>query len=61
MATLSFCDLEDALDALHSAVTEAAIKFVVDQVDQQFNARSLDVTPEQWAHLASAVLLRRIG
>jgi hypothetical protein len=60
MATLSFCDFEEALDAVHKATSNAAIANVVDQIDQQFNAGTLDVTPQQWAHLSSAVLSNNI-
>lgn len=30
---------------------------VGNQFDQQFNAGTLDVSPKQWAHLVSAVML----
>ncbi|TCV51428.1 hypothetical protein EDB99_10794 [Pseudomonas sp. 460] len=60
MATLSFCDFEEALEALQKAASNAGITSVVDQIDQQFNAGTLDVTPEQWAHLASAVLTHSV-
>jgi hypothetical protein len=58
MATLTFCDFEDALEAIEKAVTKHAVTAIVDQINQQFEGDSLDVTPENWAHLASAVLLR---
>lgn len=57
MATLAFCDFEDALEALQAASTEVSITTLVDQIDQQFNAGTLDVSPEQWANLASEVLV----
>lgn len=58
MATLVFCDFEDALAAIESANSVAAITTLVDQVNDQFNGGTLEVTPTNWAHLASAVLLR---
>ncbi len=57
MATLAFCDFEDALEALQAASTEASITTLIDQIDQQFNAGTLNVSPEQWANLASEVLV----
>lgn len=60
MATLSFCDFEDALEVLQSATTNATIRDVVEQIDQQFNAGTLDVSPEQWGRLASAVLSHKV-
>ncbi|MDH4602419.1 MULTISPECIES: hypothetical protein [Pseudomonas syringae group] len=58
MATLMFCDFEDALDAIETASSTQAIDNVIDQVDQQFNAGTLEVTPTNWGHLASAVLIK---
>ncbi|WP_221035103.1 hypothetical protein, partial [Pseudomonas syringae group genomosp. 3] len=58
MATLIFCDFDDALEAIQNAPTKLAVANVIDQIDQQFEAGSLDVTPSNWAHLASAVLVR---
>lgn len=60
MATLSFCDFEEAMVVLQNAASNAAIRTVVDQIDQQFNAGTLDVAPEQWAHLASAVMSLKV-
>lgn len=60
MATLSFCDFEEALEALQKAASNVGINSVVDQIDLQFNAGTLDVTAEQWAHLASAVLTHAV-
>ena len=31
---------------------------LIDQIDQQFNAGYLDVSPAQWGHLASEVMVR---
>ncbi|MBM7166095.1 hypothetical protein [Pseudomonas aeruginosa] len=58
MTTFAFCDFEDALDVLRSAITEASITTLIDQIDQQFNAGYLDVSPAQWGHLASEVMVR---
>ena len=58
MATLMFCDFEDALEAIGKAPSEAALSTIVDQIDLQFAASTLDVTPSNWAHLASAFMVR---
>lgn len=58
MATLMFCDFEDALEAIEKAPSEIALSTIVDQIDLQFAAGTLDVTPRNWAHLASACLVR---
>lgn len=60
MATLSFCYFEEAMEALQKAASNAGIASVVDQIDQQFSTGTLEVTPEQWAHLASAVLTHAV-
>jgi hypothetical protein len=58
MATLMFCDFGDALEAIEKALSEVALSTIVDQIDLQFAAGTLDVTPSNWAHLASAFLVR---
>lgn len=58
MATLAFIDFEDALDAVDIAPSANAITNLVDQINAQFESGSLEVSPINWAHLASAVLLR---
>lgn len=57
MATLTFCDFDDALDALTQASSEAVITSVIDQLNRQFEAETLEVTPTNWAHLSSAVMV----
>lgn len=59
MATLTFCDFDDALEAIKVASSNDAIVCIVEQIDQQFNAGTLEVSPTQWAHLASAVAVYR--
>jgi hypothetical protein len=58
MATLMFCDFEDALEAIEKAPSEVAMSTIVDQIDLQYAAGTLDVTPINWAHLASAFSVR---
>ncbi|KZN20851.1 hypothetical protein A1D17_03160 [Pseudomonas fluorescens] len=58
MATLIFCDFEDALEAIQKARSESAMSNIIDQVDVQFAASTLEVTPANWAHLASAFSVR---
>lgn len=58
MATMMFCDFEDALEAIQKAPSEVAMSTIVDQIDMQFAAGTLEVTPSNWAHLASAFSVR---
>lgn len=58
MATLAFCDFDDALELVACAANKQALGSIIDQINQQFEAGSLDVTPVNWAHLSSAVMSR---
>ncbi|MGF6281786.1 hypothetical protein ABH908_000180 [Pseudomonas frederiksbergensis] len=58
MATLMFCDFEEALEAIEIAPSEVAMSTIVDLIDLQFATGTLDVTPSNWAHLASAFSVR---
>ena len=57
MATLAFCDFDDALDALNVASSEAGVTSIIEQLNRQFEAEMLEVTPTNWAHFSSAVMI----
>ncbi|NMX83706.1 hypothetical protein HBO10_29815 [Pseudomonas sp. WS 5503] len=58
MATLTFCDFDEALEAVESAPTEEALSALIDTINQLFESDCLEVTPRDWAHLASATMFR---
>lgn len=58
MATLTFCDFSEALEAVESAPTEAALSGLIDTINQLFESDCLEVSPRDWAHLASATMFR---
>jgi hypothetical protein len=58
MATLVFCDIEEAIAAVATAPSEVALMCLIDRVDDQFEASMLDINPKQWGILASAVGVR---
>lgn len=58
MATLTFCDFDEALEAIGRAATEEAVSGLIETINQLFESDCLEVTPRDWAHLASATIFR---
>lgn len=58
MATLTFCDFDEALEAIERAATEEAVSGLIETINQLFESDCLEVTPRDWAHLASATIFR---
>lgn len=58
MATLTFCVFDEALEAVENALIEEALSMLIDTINQLFESDCLEVTPRDWAHLASATMFR---
>lgn len=56
--TNRFDSFDDVIRSIRSASSKEEVDALVDQVDAEFAADTLQVTPENWGALASAVLMR---
>lgn len=53
-----FQSFDDAIKSIQSASTKIEIEAIVDKIESEYAADTLQVTPENWGELASAVLVR---
>ncbi|EPP9374614.1 hypothetical protein PZF67_006347 [Pseudomonas aeruginosa] len=53
-----FSDFDAAMKAIQSASTKVEVLLLVDQIDAEYAADTLQLTPENWGALASAVMIR---
>jgi hypothetical protein len=54
----SFQCFDEAIKAIRSASTKAEVDSLIDQIDAEYAADTLQMTPDNWGLLASVVLIR---